>query len=177
MLTAKKKLLVGLIFLGLAALTTTYAANITINSGGKFQFGQGMFQIKACDQWVQVGLVDATVNGNLTVTSMNIFGLDAVHCKNTTFEVQVYNGSNPLNLFNGNFAPVNRVLIGIGNATDQISQTYLIDENGQNVGYSDGNQTLQYNSANGSYDVSFASPLALASQVTSITVQSSGIKQ
>jgi FlaG/FlaF family flagellin (archaellin) len=190
-----RKLYVGIAILCVAMLSTTLAANMTINAGKSVQFGQGLYQIKACEQWVNVTLNDISLSDTQTVSgsagsggnyvsAVYIQGLDALHCKNTTFTVQFYDSSGsstPMNMFMGGFAPVNQIELGIGQAVDQFSQTYLIDENGSNIGRTDGNQTLTYNQTTGTYIVTFAKPMALASSLTSpyvksVTIQSSGMR-
>ena len=48
------KLSVGAILIVLAGIATTVASNITINSKGSTEFGQGLFTLKACDSWLSL---------------------------------------------------------------------------------------------------------------------------
>jgi len=48
------KFILGLGMLALSAVGFTVAANITIGNGNKLEFGQGLYQITSCDQWVGI---------------------------------------------------------------------------------------------------------------------------
>ena len=63
-----------IIFVLAAALifgATTLASNFSI-SGGRIEYGQGLFRVKACDSWISVGLYPtaATYNGLSRVQSV-----------------------------------------------------------------------------------------------------------
>ena len=171
-----KRLRIGLILLALSLLSTTYAANITLNKGNKVNFSQGVLQISACSQWVSFALHTEVFNGDVYVSGIDIKGLDAVHCRNALFVVQLYNGASQLDLFQGAFSNANNVTIGIGNAKTQMDTTYLVDENRLNIGYSNDYESLLYDSKTGTYNVSWSYPLALARNVTNITVQTTGTR-
>jgi hypothetical protein len=159
---------------------------MTINTGKTVAFGQGLYQIQACSQWVSITLNDEYLTaaqsdtgtaGNY-VNAIYIQGLDAVHCRNTSFDVQLYNqvgSSSAMNIYEGAYGPSTVAAITIGNATDQFSQTQLL-ENGQPSKDSTNYETLSYISTTGTYVITFANPLALSSQVGNVTVQSTGTR-
>jgi hypothetical protein len=59
--------------IGLSVTGLTLAASFTINSG-KVEFGQGIYKIQSCDQWVGINLVpsDATYDGLSRVANIQI---------------------------------------------------------------------------------------------------------
>ena len=99
-----------LLIVGLFGITTTVAANITINSGKKAEFGQGLYQVKACDQFVSVYLdnTDTTYNidgtpgaGYSNISAIRLVGLDTVKCAGTTIRIKLYkaNQAAPLQIY------------------------------------------------------------------------------
>ena len=77
-------------------LSATFAANISL-SGGRVEFGQGTFLIRACDQWVAVRL-----NSNGTnLSGIDLIGLDAKCCAGSQFTIRAFTtgSASPLNIF------------------------------------------------------------------------------
>ena len=128
-----KRLIIGAIFITLGVFSTTLAANITLNGGKKQEFGQGLYVIKACDQWVSIGFGTATSATGGTVSTANggsgiarnagdtkikqmiINGLDTKLCRGTNIKIQLWSGSNtvPMPLFTDNSGDVNRVILNV----------------------------------------------------------------
>ena len=50
---SKKKLAIGLVILVLT-VGTTLARPFTINTNNRVTFGQGLYQIRACDGWIKI---------------------------------------------------------------------------------------------------------------------------
>ena len=74
----------------LAGLSTTFAANISLNGGQRKEFGQGIFQIKACDQWVGIGLQSAAQPNNAFVGTIKLYGFDPRLCVGRIFKIQLF---------------------------------------------------------------------------------------
>jgi len=182
------KLFIGLSMIGLSVTGLTLAASFTINSG-RVEFGQGIYQIRSCDQWVGITLVPtrAKYDGLSRVLNIKISGLDALRCRGSNFKVQLFPvGVTPaaMNLFTDASGDVNRVLLSI--STDltktRANAVSFFDGNGQLVptttlsdgsGYADDDyQFLTYTPANGVYTIAFYLPLAAVDAVNSLTVQS-----
>lgn len=182
------KLFVGFSMIGLSITGLTLAASFTINSG-KVEFGQGIYKIQSCDQWVAINLVstEASYGGLSRVANIQISGLDATRCRGSNFKIQLYpTGASPaaMALFSESTSSVDRLLLSISSDVTKVraNAVSFIDGSGRLVtaslsadgsGYAyDRWQYLTYATSNGVYSVSFTRPLATVSAVNSLTVQS-----
>jgi hypothetical protein len=173
-----KKIRVGFLLIILAALTTTYASNISINSGKKLEFGQGIIKFNACTQLVNVDFSSTApdIHGVQYIKIIKVQGLDALKCKATTFTIQIYNSSSALqNIYNdvSTSAGVNSVKLSISsNPVNQSTAATLINSSGVNVGSGDGNETLSYDIPTGAYWITITNPILSVGNFGSFTVQS-----
>ena len=186
-----------LLIVGLFGITTTVAANITINSGKKAEFGQGLYQVKACDQFVSVYLdnTDTTYNidgtpgaGYSNISAIRLVGLDTVKCAGTTIRIKLYkeNQAAPLQIYTNaepggyecpdttNCGYAQLVLVVAANATQANAKNNvtLLSYSGANVGKFDDYQGLSYDVPTGSYTVGFTYPRASMSQFSYLTLES-----
>ena len=176
------KLSVGAILIVLAGVATTVAANITINSKGSTEFGQGLFTLKACDSWIGVTLVPSAItNGNYYVAQMKIYGLDVTPCAGTNLQFQFFTSGNstPLDIFSdSNGANTNRILLHIApdaSPSTRASAITLINGAGANAGYHDRYENINFDPTTGVYTwgiYGYSTPQALISAVNSVVVQS-----
>ena len=142
-------------------LQTTLAANVSINSGNSIEFGQGITQTTACS-----GESNLTITPNSTFT--NISGGGAYYfssvtvsnipsnCNGKDFTINAYdNTSNtPLALFNSTSTSA---IIYNNSGTFELG----INSTGMTVAGS-----------SGTFTVTFTAPVALASSIFKITIQS-----
>ena len=184
----RSKLFIGFSMIGLSVTGLTLAASFTINSG-KVEFGQGIYKIQSCDQWIGINLVptEASYGGLSRVANIQISGLDATRCRGSNFKIQLYpSGASPaaMALFSEGSTPVDRLLLSVSSDVTKVraNAVSFIDGSGRLVtanlsadgsGYAyDRWQYLTYATSNGVYSVSFTRPLATVSAVNSLTVQS-----
>jgi hypothetical protein len=182
------KLIVGFSMIGLSVTGLTLAASFTINSG-KVEFGQGIYKIQSCDQWIGINLVptEASYSGQSRVANIQISGLDATRCRGSNFKIQLYpTGASPaaMPLFSESNSPVDRLLLSVSSDVTKVraNAVSFIDGSGRLVnanlaadgsGYAyDRWQYLTYATTSGVYSVTFTRPLATVSAVNSLTVQS-----
>jgi hypothetical protein len=191
--------LLKIFLISISLVSTTIAANITINNG-RIEMGQGLYQIKACDQWVAIGLypTPADSNGLSKVQTMELIGLDPRLCKNVIFQIKMYKKTDlntPLSLFTGvtgtdtttaavTTGDVTRVSIYDTATVSYVSGgavTYnsyaakaltLVNMAGANVNYSDGYHRISYVSSTGVYRIFFTTPLCLMGDVDKVTIES-----
>lgn len=180
------RFIVGFGLVALSVVGFTVAASITIGNGNRLEFGQGLYQITSCDQWIGIKLNPsaASYSGQSRVANVNISGLDALNCRGVNFKIQfLSNSSAILPLFTDASGLVDRLLL---NVSSDVSKTRanavgFYDGYGALVtsslsgtnGYAyDGYQYLSYNSSTGVYTVVFNYPQATMSAVNSLTVQS-----
>jgi hypothetical protein len=181
------------IFLVIAGLlSATYAAKITINTGSSLQYGSGVFQVKACDTWIGVGLTSTKTTGSglSNVAGMVITGLNPTSCNHTNLRLSLYTSgsSTPLPIFTGQGASgtvsssyvvlrIDSSLLqsGDNNAGDAVT---LVNPAGQVL--TSGGDSYEYIDsgavANGNWDgtlnVTFNFPLCQVSSVNSVVLES-----
>jgi len=170
---------------------TTFAINVTINGNNRVEFGQGLYRITSCDQFMNVNLKsgNAFADGYSRVESIELSGLDVARCANTSIRLRLYDASNPapMNLFT-NIAYTSRgtsypcctetgtavVMVIAANATQATAaqSVTLISPSGRNIGYGDRHESIRYESTTAVFTVTFASPLAIMRDVAKTTLES-----
>ena len=172
-------LIVGLSLVVFSLFSSTLAANLTLNSGVRKEFGSGVYLIKTCDQWVQIYLAS---NGT-TVQNVQLQGLDVTQCVNSNIQIKLYGSSGILNMYNwatssGVKSAKNALTMRVVNSQTRSTAVTLIDPTGLNIGRFDDWLYLSYSNKNSQnlddalYIVDFTEPLATASAVTKITIES-----
>ena len=179
----------GLLLISL--IGTTFAINVTINGNNQVEFGQGVYRITSCDQFVNVALKSSNAfsDGLSRVGSVELSGLDVARCANTSIRLRLYDASNPapMELFN-NIAYSSRgtsypcctetgtsvVMVVAADATQATAaqSVTLISPSGRNIGYGDRHESIRYESTTGVFTVTFTSPLAIMRDVEKTTLES-----
>jgi hypothetical protein len=185
---SRSKLIIGFGLIASAFLGLTFAASISLN-GGKSEFGQGIYQIGSCDQWIGISLAPsaASYGGESRVGNIGISGLDATRCRGINFKIQLYSVSAPttaMPLFTDGSGSVDRLLLSISSDTNKTRSNAVSFINGSGAliaantnangsGYAyDGYEYLSYATSSGMYTIAFIQPLATMSLVNNVTVQS-----
>lgn len=173
-----------LIIATLFLVSSTFALNITINSNERFEFGQGIYQIKACDQFVSLEFksTSAYANGFSRVGNIIFKGLDVDKCKGTAMRLRLYQtGVNtPLNLFTNRLGTETGTAVIMVISRTATGPTFaddvtLVDHKGVNIGYGDSMQAIDYDSTNGNFTISYSYPLAEMRYVNSVTLESASV--
>jgi hypothetical protein len=174
-----KKLLIGLALV-IVTVGTTLATTLTINTNNRVTFGQGIYQIRACDGWIKIsfektdtagGVMD---NGSMVqaVSAVNIDSFNSLACKNTNFKIKLFKTgvATALNLYTQeNSTASNQVWLSVDNS----GVVTLLDTTGTNLGeFGDTAVGLGMDSETGRYTIYFFTPLQPASNVNSYTVES-----
>lgn len=188
---SRGKVNLGIFLIIMGLLGTTFAANISL-SGGRKEFGQGVFQIKACDQWVGVGLTSGSGAQNTYVANVRLIGLDPRLCKGTIFRIRFFpsGSTTAMNMYLGagptsastDSVTATTLTTRITNTsyTGNSQSAYdgwaldavtLIDPQGRDIGYADNYEVIDYIAATGVYTIVFTYPKAVAAQVASITIE------
>ena len=183
------RLVLGLLLISLVG--STFAINITINRDNRVEFGQGVYRITSCDQFVNVALKSSSAfeDGLSRVGSIELSGLDVARCANTSIRLRLYDASNPapMNIFN-NIAYTSRgisypcctetgtsvVMVVAANATQATAaqSVTLISPSGKSIGYGDRHESIRYESTTAVFTVTFSSPLAIMRDVEKTTLES-----
>ncbi len=178
--------IIGFGLLALSMAGVTLAASITIGNGNRLEFGQGLYRITSCDQWIGIKLNPsaASYSGQSRVANMNLSGFDALNCRGKDIRIQLLDGSSAiLPIFTDASGLVDRVILNVSTDTNRGRANAVGFYNGYGVlvtsslsgsnGYAyDSGQYLSYNSTTGIYTILFNSPQATMSAVNSLTVQS-----
>jgi hypothetical protein len=178
--------IIGFGLLAMSVVGFTLAANITIGNGNRLEFGQGLYQITSCDQWIGIKLNPsaASYSGQSRVANINFSGFDALNCRGKDIKIQLLDGSSAiLPIFSDASGLVDRVLLNVSSDVSKGRANAVGFYNGYGVlvtsslsgsnGYAyDSGQYLSYNSNTGVYTILFNSPQATMSAVNSLTVQS-----
>ena len=177
--SSRKKLFIGALLV-IVTLGATLASTVTINTNNRLTFGQGLYQIRACDGWIKItfektdtagGVMD---NGSMVqaVSAINIDSFNSLACKNTNFKIKLFKTgvSAALNLYTQEDTTASdQVWLSVDNA----GVVTLLDKSGTNLGeYGDTAVGLGMDSDTGRYTIYFFTPLQPASNVNSYTVES-----
>ena len=153
--------LILLMVAGGTYLQTTLAANISLNSGKAVEFGQGVAMVAACSGANSLTVtpnsefVNASGSGAHYLKTITVSGIP-VGCNGDDFQISVYDSTTSTAL--PNFASTKTVAsIWNNGGTFQGGSGFL----GSTV-----------TSSSGSFTVNFTTPVALASNVAKITLQS-----
>lgn len=183
------RIILGLLLVSL--IGSTFAINVTINGDNKVEFGQGVYRITSCDQFVNVALKSSSAfaDGLSRVGSIELSGLDVARCANTSIRLRLYDASNPapMDLFT-NIAYTSRsvyypcctetgtsvVMVVAANATQATAaqSVTLISPSGKNISYGDRHESIRYESTTAVFTITFSSPLAIMRDVAKTTLES-----
>jgi hypothetical protein len=176
---SRKKLFIGALLV-VVTLGTTLASTVTINTNNRLTFGQGLYQIRACDGWIKItfektdtagGVMD---NGSMVqaVSAINIDSFNSLACKNTNFKIKLFKTgvSAALNLYTQEDTTASdQVWLSVNNS----GVVTILDKSGTNLGeYGDTAVGLGMDSDTGRYTIYFFTPIQPASNVNSYTVES-----
>jgi hypothetical protein len=188
--SSRAKLNIGIFLLIMGVLGSTVAANISL-SGGRTEFGQGIFQVKACDQWVGVNLVTGEGAANPYVVNVEILGLDPRQCLGTIFRIKFFSSGSttPLPVFvSGGPSGTLSDSVTATSVVSRITKTVytgntqtlygnwaydamtLIDPQGRDIEFADDYQLVEYYRGSGVYVIAPTYPRLLATSVNSITI-------
>ena len=171
----------------------TFAATIRINANKNFEYGQGIYQITSCDQFVAINLGSSSTtpyaDGLSRVSNISFQGLDIGSCANTSIRIRLFGASNatPLDLFTNpaytskgvsypccteTGTAVTLVIAAGATQATALQSTTLISATGKNISQGDRSQSLSYNSGTGVMTVAFSTPLAIMRDVQKTTLES-----
>lgn len=162
------------------ALSSTFAANLNINDANRIEFGQGIYQIKACDQFISLEFKSTrSVNGYSRVGNIVFKGLDIDKCKGTAMRLRLFKTgvSQHLNLYTNSArtetgTAVIMVISKTASPSTAADDVTLVNHLGVNIEYGDNMQTIDYDPANGNFIISYPYPLAEMRDVNSVTLES-----
>ncbi len=160
-----------MIAFGFASIGSVLAANNSISTPQVTEFGQGVYQIKACDSWVRLDLIPGETGtygapaGISPLVGLSISGLDTKACAGTklTFKARDTRSAElPLYVSSGSKELNSIVLKVSSNSVVSLETT-------------DKYRSLSYSNTTGVYKVNFQNPASTAAEVDRLTIESSTI--
>ena len=158
------------VFLAIAWGASTLAGTITINANNRIEFGQGVYNLKACDSFVR--LDPRSGSGGTLVQYLDISGFDKSKCRNKYFAIRFQNNGTDLALFSNGSKRIVLHVDDLENPTVSLVYTYGIDS-GKDIP-ADGDSLQKITYATGVYTIEFLSPIITVSSVTGTTFESAG---
>ena len=173
----------GLLIITVTGFSAVLAANISVgNKVHTQEFGQGTYQIKACDSWITMDLLTASTGtlgapeGLSALTGISIASLDTKTCANTYFTINILDSQ-------GSTLPAYRTDSQGAMCADYVceqgisSQENLvlrIDGTGKvTLKPDDAFHSVDLEPNTGLYNVRFVQPALLANDVGRLIIQSS----
>jgi len=166
------KLIIGLLLTILTGIGSILAGNFSMGqSASALEYGQGVYKISACDDWVRVNLSAGATGehgapeGLSALTGVVISSLDTRACSGTEFTISaVDEENNPLSMYRtGELVGPAEIKLQIdadGNLTSSIpSSVYLID----------------HNPLTADFTITFVSPAILANSVGRLNIQTTSL--
>lgn len=189
--TRSRHFKIGLFAALVSLLGTTFALNIQLNGNNAFEYGQGLYRITACDQFVNIALdsSNAYADGYSRVLNMRVQGLDVARCANTSIRIRLYDAVNstPMQLFTNptytsrgvtypccteTGTAVIMVIAAGATQANALQSTTLISPTGKNINQGDRAQSLSYDANTAVFTIAFTVPLAIMRDVENTTLES-----
>jgi hypothetical protein len=166
------KLIIGLLLTVVTGIGSIFAGNFSMEeSASALEYGQGVYKISACDDWVRVNLAAGATGehgapeGLSALTGIVVSSLDTRACAGTEFTISaVDEENNPLALYRtGELvgpADIKLQIDGEGQLSSSIpSSVYLIDQNPQTADFT----------------ITFVNPAILANSVGRLNIQTTSL--
>lgn len=185
----KRKLFGGAALLTYALIGAGLAQTIALNGNGTVEFGQGVLELKACDSFITISLepsetiYSGTRANGQSYTNMShargikLTGLDTEACAGKKIKIKLFNSetTTAMSLYtDASSLTVDRAIVAI-NSDKTMSREdalTLINGKGQDIGYFDSYQYVDYDANRAEYTIIFTYPLALMADVTRVSLES-----
>ena len=166
------KLIIGFLLTVVTGIGSIFAGNFSMgDSASALEYGQGVYKISACDDWVRVNLAAGATGqhgapeGLSALTGIVVSSLDTRACSGTEFTISaVDEENNPLAMYRtGELvgpAEIKLQIDGEGHLSSSIpSSVYLIDQNPLTADFT----------------ITFVNPAILANSVGRLNIQTASL--
>ena len=166
------KLIIGLLLTIVTGIGSIFAGTFSMgDSASALEYGQGVYKISACDDWVRVNILAGATGeygapeGLSALTGVVISSLDTRACANTEFTISaVDEENNPLAMYRpgelAGPAEIKLQIDGEGHLSSSIpSSVYLIDQNPLTADFT----------------ITFVNPAILANSVGRLNIQTASM--
>jgi hypothetical protein len=156
-------------------LNSTFAANVSINSGRNVEFGQGIGAITSCDSSLSITPYSGFSNvqgigGTFNFIRVKISGIDSNSCNGDSFVIKAWNSSSqvPLPLFESYTVAIVNVIYYLDTSTSSYKSGFSLPVYQGTLNISDSSTSL--NSASVTLD--FGSSSSVANSIYKFTLES-----
>ena len=185
------KLVAGLGLLICGFIGAALAQTININANDRVEFGQGIVTLKACDSFISISLnpsaatfsgvnaAGAPYENASRVRSILFTGLDTRACAGRTIKLQLFAGESTtaMYLFSESQTATSvdsaYLVIDADKTLDRALSITLLNSQNQNIERYSTDQSLVYSTNSATYTLEFSAPLALMSDVSRVSVETS----
>lgn len=162
------KLIIGLVLSIITGIGSIMAGNISFGNNAKaFEFGQGVYQVEACDSWIRMNIIsgatgaDGAPEGFSFLTGIVISSLDTRACAGTEFTISaVDEEGNPLSMYatdgSGN---IQLQIDSLGNLNSTNASDYIVDQDPTSADFT----------------INFVNPAVLANSLGGLIIQTAPI--
>ena len=176
------KLYFGIFILSTVALGSVLASNVFITDPSKkTEFGQGEYQITACDTWVQMNIDTGETGSNgapagySPLTGIQVAGLDTHQCANTSFKItnlDINGQEAPLFRIDNEGSLCSEITCSLGSNAQSYFDVKINSNSEVSLGSSSSATDLRFDQETGIYTILFSHPAILANEVHRLTIQS-----
>ena len=171
---------IGIALLLLAAISSTLAANISVNQNDRMEFSQGVYTVRACNDWIQIEILyGATEYGFSPITGFVFRGINPFQCSSTTLTFKVFEDldygpatQNQLNLYATDSDGISGAVNEIRLAIDGSGTIFLVDPNSTPIAEDSPFISSSLDQSTLDFTVGFTYPLAYMEDLDNITVES-----
>lgn len=178
-ISQRQKFFIGTLLLSVSVISSVVAGTVTINTSNRVEFGQALYQVGACESFVDIS---ADSNGT-NMHRIFIDGLDISNCPDTFIRIKFYgSGTTPLNLYQDSGTAVNRILLQVTDPSDPYNGLDFRNARGVIPVYQECEDAgplvdcktdgfLRFDYIGGRYILTFTTPMASAGLVNNFTIE------
>ena len=162
------RLVIGLALSIITGISSILAGNISFgNNSQSFEYGQGVYRIEACDDWIRMNIVSGATGefgapaGLSALTGVVISSLDTKACAGTELTISAVDEQ-------GDRPPM-YATDGLGNMEIQI------DSLGNLISTSSSDYIVDHDPITSNFTINFVNPRTLANSVGGLIVQTAPI--
>lgn len=171
---------IGIALLLLAAISSTLAANISVNQNDRMEFSQGVYTVQACNDWIQIEVsYGETVDGLSPITGFVFRGINPFQCASTTLAFKVFEDLNTdpatqdqLDLYATDSDGISGAVNEIRLAIDGSGTIFLVDPESTPIDEESAFISSSLDQSTLDFTVGFTYPLADMEDLDNITVES-----
>ncbi len=174
-----KSFKIGVVLLLLAGITSTLAANISVNQNNRLEFGQGVYTVAACNGWIQIEVsYGETVDGSSPISGFVLQGIDPVQCASSTLTFKFFKATNPdptlLPLYaTTSDSPTSDFIVSqVSLAIDSSGNVLLVDPNFTPIEEDSPYISISRDETTSNFIVGFSYPQSNMQDLDNITVES-----